>query len=118
MQWKHYNLFPDSSQLSVPESFGDVAKMSVFSGFSPVIGKLVNVLFNSKDYLQTVFTCVAVVLLLGIPYPCWGEEIVRLSSRQSQRDAARANQRGVVTTRMVKRPQRGGWDSEAFTESI
>lgn len=94
MQWKHYHLFPDSSQFSLPESFADVAKMSVTSGFSPVIDKLVNILFNSKDYLQTVFTCVAVVLLLGTLYPHRGEELVRLSPRQSQLDTARLTSAG------------------------
>lgn len=91
MQRKHYHLFPDSSQLSLPESFGDIAKMSVLSGFSPVIGKLVNILFNSKDYLQAVFTCTAIVLVLGILYARWGEELVPLSSRQSQLHTAGAN---------------------------
>lgn len=109
MQWKHYHLFPDSSQFSLPGSFADVAKMSVTSGFSPVIDKSVNILFNSKDYLQTAFTRVAVVLLLGILYPHWGEELVRLSPRQSQLDTARAHQCRVVMTHMVKWPQRGGW---------
>lgn len=109
MQRKHYHLFPDSSQLSLPESFGDIAKMSVLSGFSPVIGKLVNILFNSKDYLQAVFTCTAIVLVLGILYARQGEELVRLSSRQSQLHTAGANQHGVVTTCMVKRLPLMGW---------
>lgn len=88
--------------------------MSVISGFGLVTSKLVNILFNSKDYLRTVFT----VLLLGIVYPHWGEELVRLSPRQSQLDAARANQRGAVATCPVEQPQRDGWDLEPFTGSI
>lgn len=85
----------------------DGAKTSVISGFGHVIPKLVNVLFNSKDYLQAVFMCMAVVLLLGILYPHRGEELVCLSPRQSQLDTARADRRGVVTTWHGKRTPKG-----------